>query len=121
MAQSNKGAENDHRVDADYGLCSSALQMHHPVVKWVCEDKANLNWLYRHCSALYTEYKRQNGLAFTNIPQNLEIINNFICNDNYYQISFINFAKCESKDLDFTHLPVFEAYTKYLKLQEKVK
>lgn len=96
-------------------------RMNHPVVKWVCEDKANLNWLCRHCSVLYAEYKKQNGLAFANIPQNLEIINNFLCNDNYYQVKFLNFAKCESKNLDFTHLPVCEAYTKYLELQEKKK
>lgn len=90
----------------------------HPVVKWVCEDKANLSWLYLHCSELYSEYKKRKGIAFKNIPQNLEIISNFLGNDNYYQVKFINFAKCKSKNLDFTHLPVFEAYNKYLKSQE---
>jgi hypothetical protein len=93
-------------------------RMNHPVVKWVCEDKVHLTWLCLHCSALYAEYKRRKGNAFANIPKNLEIVYGFAGND-YYQINFLNFAKCKSKNLDFTCFPVCEAYIKYLKLQEK--
>lgn len=102
---------------------TSKSRMNHPVVKWVCKDEFHLAWLCLHCSALYAEYKKRNGKAFENIPKNLEIIYDFLGNnyqgDILNSLNFLNFAKCKSKELDFTHLPACEAYTKYLEVQEK--
>lgn len=98
-------------------------RMNHPVVKWVCEDKNHVLWLCIHCTQLYLEYSKKGGRAFKNIPNNIDIIHNNFKGRLFEiiegkNINFLNFAKCKSKDLDFTNLPVFEAYRQYLEAQK---
>lgn len=98
-------------------------RMNHPVVKWAYKDKSNLLWLCIHCTQLYLEYSKRGGKAFKNIPDNINIIHNNFKGKLFdimkgEGIEFLNFAKCKSKDLDFTSLLVFDAYQKYLEAQD---
>ena len=92
-------------------------RMNHPVVKWVCKSHENYKWLVKHLDALYTLY---DGSGFKNVPDNLEILFNTFTpeNFNHLSIQFLNFAKADSKKLDFTHMSdTFEAYDQFLKAQ----
>lgn len=89
-------------------------RMNHPVVKWVCESRSNMWWLTRHLNFLLSYYK---GNAFKNVPKNIKILTvQSVCYTE--PDSFLNFAKADSKGLDFTEMDnVFEAYKLYLKSQ----
>lgn len=91
-------------------------RMNHPVVKWVCENMKHVSWLISHLFWLYAYYK---GRKFKNVYSNTYLLYGQI--PTYlggYEIKFLNFAKADSKGLDFTHIPnVFEAYDQFLKAQ----
>lgn len=96
-------------------------RMNHPIVKWVCSDRKHVLWLNDYLYFLFSGYS---GDKFVNVINNIDLIdaqfNSGISNVLWAdeKIDFLNFAKCKSKNLDFTHVEnVFEAYKKYLAIQ----
>jgi hypothetical protein len=91
-------------------------RMNHPVVKWACISVHNMKFLSLYLQSLLDKYE---GDKFKNVPVNLDILNKQLVTGIYYRHSpFLNFAKADDKDLDFTHIEnVFEAYDLFLKAQ----
>ena len=101
-------------------------RMNHPVVKWVCEDMRHFIWVYHYLRFLYLGY---DGKGFLNVRNNLLTLH-YLCwvPGNYVKmdeiekgkgIEFFNFAKADSKGLDFTHIKdVHLAYRMFLEAQE---
>lgn len=104
---------------ADGSLYSTPIsRMNHPVVKWASSGYPEMTWLVMHLDSLLNYYK---GDGFKNVRQNIDIMMVDIMSsgeDSYFPKSFLNFAKADSKGLDFTAEPcVFTAYDKFLKAQ----
>jgi len=94
----------------------------HPITKWAASSDDNMRWLYdlgmaygeeiqyrfgrKHACQLVIE-----GLTFR-WPW-LEDAPEFMCKE----VEFYNGARHKGLDLDFTHLPVHEAYRQYLKVR----
>ena len=96
-------------------------RMNHPVVKWASDIIDHMYWLTRHLLFLYAGYK-SNGFTsgFANVLDNISKL--FIQIDVRpivdSVLDYCNFAKADSKGLDFTHIEdVFEAYDLFLKAQ----
>ena len=96
-------------------------RMNHPIVKWSYLEMVNTIWLIDYLYWLFSKYE---GSGFKNVLNNIDLLEsqftpegfNFPWKEN--DIEFLNFAKCKSKNLDFTHeKDVFTAYKKYLDIQ----
>jgi hypothetical protein len=91
----------------------------HPCAIWACATRANAAWLWRHgmalCDIYFVRYGRVHACAGP-IEDMLSTINDevlsSICGDR--PTSFQNSARNGEHKLDFTHLPVHEAYRTYL-------
>jgi hypothetical protein len=98
-------------------------RMNHPVVKWACEDLANMRWLRLHLIELWVHYE---GKKFVNVVPNCKIIDEQLPRrkESYegwfweLHTPFLNFAKNDDKELDFRYIDdVFEAYNQFLLVQ----
>jgi hypothetical protein len=88
----------------------------HPVVKWVCRSTVNASWVLQHLHRLRDLYT---GAKFINVWDNInELYTYSVFTEELSDIKFLNFAKADSKGLDFTNIEdVFEAYDRFLKAQ----
>lgn len=93
-------------------------RLNHPCVKWSYSDIKNTRWLIDHLKHLYSFYS---GNKFINVEYNLHVLNESIRAldmDYFTTIDFLNFAKADDKNLDFTHMEdTFKAYDLFLKAQ----
>ncbi|NRA93208.1 MAG: hypothetical protein HRU26_11090 [Psychroserpens sp.] len=93
-------------------------RMNHPVVKWAYSNIKNTRWLIDHLNHLYSFYT---GEKFINVEYNIHVLNESIESfdlDYFTDIEFLNFAKANDKNLDFTHIAnTCKAYDLFLKQQ----
>lgn len=110
-------------VDGDtyadrYGLYKKT-HANHPCSVWVRENVNSYVWLGMHADALVAEYFRR----FEKVHASRAIITScnihwgfgtFPIGDRFEDLKLPNCAKNSSLGLDFTHLPVHDAYKAYL-------
>lgn len=88
--------------------------VNHPVVKWSKLNSVNASWVVRYSSALFDEFEfrrdKKHKSSFA-----LDSIRHHFSDDTSIPDEFCNCARNKTYNLDFTHLPVEEAYQKYLK------
>lgn len=110
-------------------LINTALHLHgfesvyapthasHPCTKWAHESWSNLWWLWMHGEGLAMEYTvrfgREHKSWETAIKPHREMLK-WKGGDQTGMTPFANCARNEKLGLDFTHLPVHEAYREYL-------
>jgi hypothetical protein len=92
-------------------------RINHPVVRWASENLTNAKWVLTHVKHLYAIYKQQGGQSFLWVPNAIKTIDSNLSHVDNSPSDFCNFAKADSKNLDFRHLPTHEAYKKFLKAQ----
>lgn len=91
--------------------------VNHPVTKWVCATPVNTVWTYRHLCDLAAEYgwrysnKTHASMYAVDIERLTELA---LSIGAAAPASWQNSARNATLNLDFTHLPVFEAYRAYL-------
>lgn len=95
----------------------------HPSTVWAKTTYANWMWLYEHAIALANEFTARNGkthLAYTKLIESdmLEQADRLLL--KFKQTPFANCAANKEYNLDFRHLPVHEAYKKYLTARWKL-
>ena len=93
-------------------------RMNHPCVLWARKSAKNQKWLLEACRELYHQYRESGGQAFKWVVPNIERIDYFLFEEIPAASEFLNFAKSDAKNLDFTNItdPVL-AYNTYLKEQ----
>lgn len=109
-----------HDVGVKDPLLYKSTHYNHPVNKWVRQSRPNFLWLLEHLEALSKEYTHR----FDKIHASSALIP--AC--QHYKMliplrplaPFPNCAKREDMGLDFTHLPVLEAYKTYLNARWKL-
>lgn len=87
----------------------------HPCVKWVAEKSQNYNWTYRYflaCAAEYTKRFHRTHACERHAATLGEGCNAAAVGD---PPRFYNGARNNMLRLDFTSLPVFDAYKAYLR------
>ena len=85
----------------------------HPAILWAAEHPGNLRWLYLHGKALSKEYARR----YNKLHKSGEVIlslKGYTTALQHPPVSFYNGARHVGLGIDFTHLPVHEAYRQYL-------
>lgn len=111
-----KGLEQS-LIRVDCGCIRTPTSMlRHPIVIWASIDTNNFMWVVRHLKALYSMYKKRGGEKFTNVEGNLKKLTGMF--EFEQPDKFLNFAKADSKGLDFTHVAdVHAAYRAFLEAQ----
>lgn len=105
---------NEAGVEHPYRL--SAGHANHPCTVWVRTSFGNVEWLMSHVCALELEYQRRfnrSHRSFRTLPEAF---------DRYCVITThrtaltrpVNAARRRDLNLDFTHMPVHDAYRAYL-------
>jgi hypothetical protein len=92
-------------------------RMNHPVVKWARENLINYRWTCWYMMCLFKGYKGKGYRSILkNIDENIPVeVWGLPCPTPQ---RFCNFAKADSKELNFTHVEcTFEAYDQFLKAQ----
>ena len=92
-------------------------RINHPVVKWASQNLTNAKWLLTHVEHLYDTYKQNGGQSFLWVPNAIKTIRDNLSHITEAPSDFCNFAKADSKNLDFRHLPVHDAYKQFLEIQ----
>jgi hypothetical protein len=103
------------------GLCKLSHQ-NHPVAKWVRNKSGNYGWTFNYACALDQEFKYRFG-KYHKTGERLKTIL------WYYDLisdtlppgadPFCNCARNSVYNLDYTHLPVSDAYQRYLNYRWK--
>lgn len=93
-------------------------RINHPVVRWVRSDPdLHIPWVVEYTFFLYALHlDTPNARPYPWVEANLNLLLGPAPAET--PSKFLNFAKCKSKGLDFTHLPVFQAYDKFLEAQQ---
>lgn len=103
---------------ADAGLPHPYKPTHtrHPVTRWVLDDHRNFLWTLDHLTALAHEHKRRFPTSNWHASYLLHAYVIKACQDIPREPPecLQNSARNESLGLDFTHLPVTQAYRAYL-------
>ena len=90
---------------------------HHPVTKWVASDHDHLGWAVDHLRALRDEHlhrfpgSAEHRSAALVLPVACDFLDRSMTG---MPDLFQNSARNDDLGLDFTHLPVFDAYRAYL-------
>lgn len=104
-------------ISTTLGVGYKPTHQHHPVTKWVGLTKANLLWAYEHFLELGNEYSFRFG---NRVHKCNELIPVFLTKltfdtDGTKLTPFQNSARNVTLGLDYSHLPVTQAYREYLK------
>lgn len=94
-------------------------RINHPVVLWATEDLSHAKWLLTHVNRLYEIYISLGGEKFVWVPDVISLMESNLSHITVTPSYFCNFAKANSKGLDFRHLPVHKAYLEFLNAQIK--
>lgn len=93
-------------------------RLNNKLVLWVSENKVHLSWVIDHLYELYSYYRSEGGPSYIHVHNNLILLYLHRITYDPHKIKFLNFAKADSKGLDFTDNPnVFEAYDLFLRAQ----
>lgn len=92
--------------------------VNHPVVKWAKQSDANAYWLVCYCDAMFNEFEYRFG-KIHKTSYVLDRIRHYFLATAGAPSEFANCARNSKYGLDFTNLPVEDAYQKYL--QERWK
>lgn len=91
-----------------------STHLNHPSAIWTRTTRGNYKWLLAHFRALNQEYTKRYGKVHKSAEKfQIFAINTYLIPDGK-RTPFANCAANKDKGLDFKHLPVFEAYQKYL-------
>lgn len=86
----------------------------HPCTIWVRRSRSNYMWLVRHFQALCNRYNLATGKTHSCYQHLQFFINSAIHLVDGELTEFANCARNKSLGVDFSHLPVNEAYVQYL-------
>lgn len=90
-----------------------ATHVHHPVVKWAKLNDTNAYWLVQYCDGMFDEFEYRFGKAHKTSYVLNAIRHHFpVMSD--VPVEFANCARNSKYGLDFTNLPIEEAYKRYL-------
>jgi len=91
-----------------------ATHVNHPASIWVRQNKSNYKWLLAHFRALNEEYTRRYGKIHKSSSKWNLFKNGINLLPAGKRTMFANCAANSELNLNFKHLPVLEAYKKYL-------
>lgn len=96
------------------GLCRPSHE-NHPIAVWVRETSANFAWTVRYAEALRDEYAHRYNDTIHGTARRLPIIKSWDWVIPEGELTpFQNSARHGELGLDFTHMPVHEAYQAYV-------
>lgn len=97
-------------------VCFGYAHRNHPVSIWVRTSYSNFLWTARHARALGDEYQYRFGKPHASADRTEYIMKWFGNRVPAGEMTpFQNSARNAGKGLDFSHLPVYEAYRTYLR------
>lgn len=109
-------------LKVDTGEPYKLTHPNHPCTIWAGNSGGNFYWLISHLEYLYTAYVEvDGGTSHTNVISNIKRMlpaYSRFTDKALYQ--FQNSARRRDLNLDFTHLPVHQAYKEYLKAREEL-
>lgn len=91
-----------------------ACHVNHPASIWCRQNRSNFNWLLAHFRALCEEYTKRYGKVHKSFGLYPIFVENAKIIPKGKRTDFANCAANKELNLDFKHLPIFEAYEKYL-------
>jgi hypothetical protein len=100
-----------------YGFSGDVYRItheNHPACIWARQNRANYNWLLAHFRALCDEYTKRYGKTHKSFGKFQLFVENANLLPEGKRTEFANCAANKEKGVCFKHLPVFEAYKKYL-------
>jgi hypothetical protein len=86
----------------------------HPCTIWVRSSRANYDWTIAHAWALLDEYIYRFGKSHASGDRLMFLEKQRDCVIDGELLPFANCARNAGRGVDFTHLPVHEAYRAYL-------
>lgn len=96
-------------------VCDGMAHKNHPVSIWVRASFGNFLWTAKHARALAGEFELRFGKTHGSAARTDYIMYNFQNNITGGDLTeFQNSARNGGKGVDFTHLPVRQAYRAYL-------
>jgi hypothetical protein len=114
----NMGINLDLKTSEGYPYKMPQSRLNNKITLWVSENKTHLSWVIDHLYELYSHYVANGGGSFLHINDNLIKLYQVHVSYDVHKIKFLNFAKADSKKLNYTSDPsVFRAYDLFLKAQ----
>lgn len=87
-----------------------STHMSHPCARWLYRSWGNYRWLYEYWLALRTQF----GKDHMSFSKNISYVENVLAHADHQQMTpFANCARNTDMGVDFTHLPVHDAYREY--------
>lgn len=87
---------------------------HHPATKWAAERHINAYWLYLHAQTLASEWRRRFGTMHRAEMALSPLRADIFDLPDGEMTPRPNLTKHKKLGLDFTHLPIIQAYRAYL-------
>lgn len=102
-------------------LTKGRSHLNHPVSIWVRASRSNFNWTMCYATALYEEHKLRYGTEHGSYERTKHIREHF---GQYFpadqRTPFQNSARHGGHGLDFSHLPIHQAYRTYIIARWKI-
>lgn len=98
-------------------LCRGLPYSNHPVAKWVKASRGNFEWTLEHAQALAGVYQSRFGVSHASWNRTYHIRRMGVTHKFQGAMGvagFQNSARHQELGIDFTHLPVPQAYRHYL-------